>query len=56
MVLSVTNIKYSRKKIEIQFNSTLLVIEQNNYITKIVNFTSFMIYIISQEIRLEILH
>ena len=31
------NVKYFRNKIGIQFNSTLLVIEQNNYATKIAN-------------------
>ena len=31
------NVKYFRNKIEIQFNSTPLVIEQNNYATKTVN-------------------
>ena len=32
-----SNIKYFRKKIGIQFSSTPLVIEQNIYTTKIVN-------------------
>ena len=31
------NIKYFKKKIEIQFNNTPLVIEQNSYTSKIVN-------------------
>ena len=31
------NVKYFRNKIEIQFNSTPLVIEQNNYTTKTVS-------------------
>ena len=31
------NVKYFKNKIEIQFNSTPLVIEQNNYATKTVN-------------------
>ena len=31
------NVKYFRNKIGIQLNSTPLVIEQNNYATKIVN-------------------
>ena len=31
------NVKYFKNKIGIQFNSTSLVIEQNNYATKIVN-------------------
>ena len=31
------NIKYFKNKIGIQFNSTPLVIERNNYVTKIVN-------------------
>ena len=31
------NIKYFRNKIGIQFNNTPLVVEQNNYATKIVN-------------------
>ena len=36
------NIKYFRKNIEIQFNSTPLVVEQNNYITKILSV--YMVY------------
>ena len=31
------NVKYFGNKIGIQFNNTLLIIEQNNYVTRIVN-------------------
>ena len=38
MVLLLPNVKYFGYKIEIQFNNTLLVIEQNNYASRIVRF------------------
>ena len=34
---SLPNIKYFKYKIEIQFNNTPLVVEQNNYASKIIN-------------------
>ena len=36
MILFLPNVKYFRNKIRTQFNSTSLVLEQNNYATKIV--------------------
>ena len=36
------NIKYFRYKIGIQFNNTLLVIEEKNHVTKIVN--AYIVY------------
>ena len=60
------NLKYFRHKIGIQYSSSLLFIEKNNYATKVVNVnrkmsniivkSSFMIQIINQNIPSEILH
>ena len=41
-MIFLTNIKYFNKKIELQFNNTLLVVELNNYTAKTVN-----VYIVS---------
>ena len=42
MVLSLPNIKYFVPKIAIQFNNTPLVVEQNNYATKIAS--AYIVY------------
>ena len=50
IILNLPNAKYFGNKIGIQFNSTLLVEEQKNYASRIVNVYIIMSWIIGQKI------